>query len=217
VIHFVREHRSTLLMVALVVLQLASPLGDSYPHIGGLIALAGFVLLLTGASYIARRKILRRLVFPLAGVWFVARLFEAVEPGPHFYNHPAPIVGLLLSLGILWAILDRFDSIPMVTGNVISEAFISYIVLAIAFSQVYWILNQVLDHAFNEVIPITDSTLLLYFSMISLSTVGYGKIVPVNPFVRMVAAMEAMIGVFFIAVVVARLVSSYRPKPPAHS
>ena len=64
---------------------------------------------------------------------------------------------------------------------------------------------------------------LLYFSMITLSSVGYGGIVPVNPYVRLTAALESMIGIFYIAVVVARLVSSYRlhddkaPEPPATS
>ena len=38
---------------------------------------------------------------------------------------------------------------------------------------------------------------------------------PLNPYVRIIAALESMSGVFFVAVVVARLVSSYRPKPLA--
>ena len=53
---------------------------------------------------------------------------------------------------------------------------------------------------------------LLYFSMITLSSVGYGGIVPVNPYLRITAALESMIGIFYVAVVVARLVSAYRPK-----
>jgi Ion channel len=57
----------------------------------------------------------------------------------------------------------------------------------------------------------SQSSTLLYFSMITLSSVGYGGIVPVNPYVRFTAALESMIGIFYIAVVVARLVSSYRP------
>jgi hypothetical protein len=49
--------------------------------------------------------------------------------------------------------------------------------------------------------------------MITLTSVGYGRIVPVNPYVRLVAAFESMIGIFFVAVVVARLVSSYYHRP----
>ena len=55
------------------------------------------------------------------------------------------------------------------------------------------------------------SARFLYFSLVTLTSVGYGGIIPTNPYVRMVAAFEGVAGVFYIAVVVARLVSSYRP------
>jgi hypothetical protein len=151
------------------------------------------------------------LVLPLAALWIVARLVEAFAPG-HSYSHIAPVTGVLLSCAVLWAILDRFNSIPAVTGNVVSEAFISYLIIAIAFSQLYWILNRTLDNAFTQSISVTDTSQLLYFSMVTLSTVGYGRIAPVNPYVRIVAGLEAMFGIFFVAVVVARLVSSYGPR-----
>jgi hypothetical protein len=48
-----------------------------------------------------------------------------------------------------------------------------------------------------------------YFSLVTIGTVGYGVIAPINPYVRMVAAFEAITGIFYIAVVVARLVSAY--------
>jgi hypothetical protein len=51
---------------------------------------------------------------------------------------------------------------------------------------------------------------LLYFSLITLSTIGYGDIVPVGPEVRMLAALEGLIGVLYIAITVAILVSAFR-------
>jgi hypothetical protein len=51
---------------------------------------------------------------------------------------------------------------------------------------------------------------LLYFSLVTLSTIGYGDIVPVNPEVRMLAALEGLVGVLYIAITVAVLVSAFR-------
>ncbi len=51
---------------------------------------------------------------------------------------------------------------------------------------------------------------LLYFSLVTLSTIGYGDIVPVHPEVRMLAALEGVTGVLFIAITIAILVSSFR-------
>ena len=51
---------------------------------------------------------------------------------------------------------------------------------------------------------------LLYFSLVTLSTIGYGDIVPLNGEVRMLAALEGITGVLYIAITVALLVSSYK-------
>ena len=50
----------------------------------------------------------------------------------------------------------------------------------------------------------------LYFSFITLSTVGYGDITPVSRIARWLAAMEAMTGMLYVAVLIARLVALYR-------
>jgi Ion channel len=192
---------------------LASPLPDYHRRAGVPLGLLALCTILIGASTVGSRKVIRYAVFPSAGIWLVARLLEAFGNPQHLYTQLAPVAGLLLSCSILWAIFDHFNSVPRLPRSAIAEAFISYLVIAIAFSQVYWILNRVLDHPFNQAIPESQSGTLLYFSMITLSGVGYGGIAPINPFLRMVAALESMTGIFFVAVVVARLVSAYRPKP----
>ena len=49
-----------------------------------------------------------------------------------------------------------------------------------------------------------------YFSFITLSTVGYGDITPVSRIARWLAAMEAMTGLLYVTVLIARLVALYR-------
>ena len=48
---------------------------------------------------------------------------------------------------------------------------------------------------------------MLYFSLTTLTTTGYGDIVPVDPFVRSLANLESVIGQFYLAITVARLVT----------
>ncbi len=209
-INFLIKYRSELLTCAFIAQMLASPLADGNPHIGGLLALVLLLILLAGASYMANRRIVRLLVMPLVGIWLIARGFEALGDSRHFYTHLAPLAGFALSCAVLWAILDRFDRIPRVTSSVIAEAFTSYLVIAIAFSQLFWALSRIVANPFNQVIPSSQSSTYLYFSMITLSGVGYGGILPLNPYIRLIAALENMIGIFYVAVIVARLVSSYR-------
>lgn len=92
----------------------------------------------------------------------------------------------------------------------------AYLIMGTAFAQLYWIMNQVVEKPFNQVIPSYEVSTLLYFSLITLTSVGYGGILPINPYVRMVAAFESVAGIFYIAVVVAWLVSSYRRGERSH-
>jgi Ion channel len=54
------------------------------------------------------------------------------------------------------------------------------------------------------------SSELLYFSLVTLSTIGYGDVVPISGEVRMLAALEGLTGVLYIAITVAVLVSGYK-------
>jgi membrane-bound ClpP family serine protease len=51
---------------------------------------------------------------------------------------------------------------------------------------------------------------LLYFSLVTLSTIGYGDILPVRNEVRMLAALEGVVGVLYLAIMVSLLVNSYK-------
>jgi hypothetical protein len=56
-------------------------------------------------------------------------------------------------------------------------------------------------------------TELLYFSLVTLSTIGYGDIVPLSGEARILAALEGVTGVLYIAITVALLVSRFRHEP----
>jgi hypothetical protein len=58
--------------------------------------------------------------------------------------------------------------------------------------------------------PADPQTELLYFSLVTLSTIGYGDIVPLSGEARILAALEGVTGVLYIAITVALLVSRFR-------
>ena len=52
-----------------------------------------------------------------------------------------------------------------------------------------------------------DSALPLYYSFVTITTLGYGDIVPSTDAARMLAASQAFLGQFYVAVLIARLVA----------
>ena len=86
-------------------------------------------------------------------------------------------------------------------------------------TMAYWLVYYLTPEAFAfNTATGTKQTMegfnAFYFSLITLSTVGYGDITPVSKVARMLAAMEAMTGLLYVAVLIARLVGLYSaPKP----
>jgi hypothetical protein len=61
----------------------------------------------------------------------------------------------------------------------------------------------------GNVLSLSD---IIYFSYITLTTLGYGEIIPVNAFARSLAIIEAIIGVMYLAIIISRVVGLFIAK-----
>jgi hypothetical protein len=103
---------------------------------------------------------------------------------------------------------------PEVNSEVLCAGISGYLLLGILWSFAYTLVWRVSPNAFAFDIKtasphVMDGFTSTYFSYITLSSVGYGDIVPVSPVARMLAMMEAMTGTFYVAVMIARQVALY--------
>jgi len=96
-----------------------------------------------------------------------------------------------------------------VTIHRIMGAVILYLSIALVFGNAYRACAMTLHPSFNGLNGARGHSLseLLYFSLTTLTTTGYGDITPVHPFVRSLANLEAVIGQLFPATLLARLVT----------
>lgn len=103
----------------------------------------------------------------------------------------------------------------VVTREVLSAAIAIYFLLAAIFSLMYVVIETLAPGAFISSIgaEITWQR-LTYFSLVTISTLGYGDIVPVAPAAQSLSAMEASIGTLYIAILIGRFVSLYRTELP---
>ena len=98
-----------------------------------------------------------------------------------------------------------------VTADMLFASICLYFFVGMIFAMIYSITYIVDPQAFN--LPGTSASVedssFFYFSIVSLSTLGYGDILPVSHFARSLAMLETIIGQFYLAFVVARLVGLY--------
>ena len=100
-----------------------------------------------------------------------------------------------------------------VTSQRIQAAVAAYLLITLAFALGYMLISFRIPGAFGfaEKAPNIDDPrfeyILHYFSISTITTLGYGDIVPVHPFARTLATVEALVGQLFPAILLARLVS----------
>ncbi len=109
------------------------------------------------------------------------------------------------------AILKRLVNTKAVTSNEICGTVNLYLLMGAFWSHVYSILELLQPGSFTAAIESSSETSarLLYFSFVTLATLGYGDITPRTPLAQNLAIIEAVVGQLYLAIVVAYLVSTY--------
>jgi hypothetical protein len=199
---------------------LISPFVDRL-QIGGLIE----TLLLTLVLLFA--------VLSIAGGWRVLVGVVLVAPVAlgEWLNYLRPEMSIyvmtrgagLLFIGFVVIQLLRFIVYaPRVDSEVLCAAVAAYLLSGFAWSLAYALLGRLDPNSFVFTLDPKSTQSMngftgLYFSYITLTTVGYGDIVPVSSAARMLAIVEAMFGMFYMALLISRLVSLYTSKKPAEA
>ena len=103
-----------------------------------------------------------------------------------------------------------------VTYDTISGAICAYLLIGVTFSFVYLAMELGWPGAFTLTGSVTLAGLaktheelqrLIFFSFVTLTTLGYGDIIPAIGPSRAVSALEAIVGQMYVAILVARLVA----------
>lgn len=104
-----------------------------------------------------------------------------------------------------------------VTKDIIFAALSIYLMIGLLFGMIFLSIENSYPGSFyisDDPYYEPDFADMTYYSLVTMTTLGYGEITPVNPYARTLAAMEAVIGVMYMAITVATLVGMYKsPKP----
>jgi len=206
--------RFTVLLCALASFMCVLPF---MPETGaGVVVLrVGTTLLLLAAVYsVSERRwhLILAIVLALPAV--------AVQLAPSLFGEQGT---LMLRMAMSAVFLIYIASLILIflvkqSADMILGAINVYLLFAIAFMFLhafveiakpgsYLYLGESLSSVFQGHPEIEALAFLLYFSVVTLTTLGYGDIAPAVPAARMLCSLEAMIGQLFVAVFIARLVS----------
>jgi len=202
------DHGLSLFLALLVAVVFVLPV---FGRPGPLDSLAGDItfsaLLVAGALTLSERRWLRWAVPPFAAIALLMRWAGVVTGSGDLvaWREFSTLVTLLLFTAVVTGQVYRSGP---VTYHRILGAVAVYLLLGLTWANAYGLLHELRPHAFagalgEALIPQT----WIYYSFVTLTTVGYGDITPVHPVARSLAIGEALTGQLYLAITLARLVS----------
>jgi hypothetical protein len=146
----------------------------------------------------------------LSGLTVVLAAIAAIS-GDRIWLNLASVVQITLLTIAMAAVLRRVVTTAEVGSRTILGAISVYTVLGILFTFAYGTVERIQGSPFFEGVPHPSGSDFIFFSYTTLTTTGYGDLVPGGQPGRMLAGLEMMIGQIFLVTLVAGLVSLWRP------
>ena len=224
-------HRHTALLAAIVAAFLVRPLIGDSPAGAVVFSLAILVLLLMAlynievddlvgdreTLLVQRRR--RSIITWMLAVPAIAERFAVFLAPSHALFILGSVFWLLLFGYITWSELHAVLKQKEITREVISMSISVYLLFGLTFGLFYIVLHDLQPNAFSfgAVAPLSEQQtipVLIYFSLTTLSTIGFGDITPITLQARYAAVAEGITGQFYLAILVARLVGMQMSQSP---
>jgi len=202
---------TALLILLFLQIFVLYPLADS--AVGKILLSAlSFLIVISGVMTVIGTHIWAKLVVALAVLNLGTRILGHVHHDLDLDTMNALMAVVFAGL-LVWVILIQVFREGPVNAHRIAGSVAAYLLIGYVWGEAYLVVALLSDGAFS--IPQTAVFLdserllqeLLYFSFVTLTSVGYGDIIPVHPVAQRLAMFEALIGQLFPAILLARLVS----------
>ena len=144
-------------------------------------------------------------------ILFIAAPFVIFDVMSMWFTNPyltiaAISFAIVLYFYIIVLLVSNLLSYKVVTADLIYCAISTYFLIAIMWSGVYMVLEHISPDSFSG---ISDPGDFLYFSFVTLTTVGFGDISPQSILSKRLVIFEAAMGGIYLAVIIAMIVGRY--------
>ena len=208
--HVSEKNNFVYLTVSLVILLLVAALVEQFPVPLGTHLVQAMTVLTLASGIIGMRH--SRLHFRtgmglIAGLAVIVLLGVLLDVAGLHYTHLLILISFYT--WATWLAARQVLFTGHIDTNKVVGAICIYLLMGLIWALLYLLIAQATPGAFNglEQSPWYENFAdVSYYSFVTLTTLGYGDISPVAPIARFLVYMEAIIGVFYMAILVASLI-----------
>lgn len=202
-----KGHRFSFLLASVLTMVLVTPFLEQVEDDGFLLALV-FLLALISVVFTATEILTRRIaILVAAGIWLVLRFATQLAGEPVFLS-VAHIGYIGVASVSLYHVVRALIEANKVTVDILAGGIAVYLLFSIIWALGFSLMESLVP---GSVFAVPDNhaqawNQIYYFSLSSLTTLGYGDFVAASAFARNCAALESALGVIYLAVFMARLI-----------
>jgi len=200
------------LLFFLLLYLVGSPFLVPYPSLA-VLADASLTVALLFTVYTVQKQRQQRsfamvLLLPLLGLYWLG-IYDIVS-----FSQLGADLFFVLYFGLLaYSYVRQITQSRRVTANLLHATFCLYLIIGLFWGSLYTLLDELMPGAYGgtllDSVPDKSIHVYNYFSMVTLTTLGYGDITPQTTGAAALCQMEAIVGQFFTAVLVAWLVGMH--------
>ena len=195
------------LLTFIIALIVVGPLIEEFVHLRILYDILWSAVLVSAIYAVSHKK-----SYILVGVLLALPMVASIWSSYFEVDLALEVVGGLcgaafFTFAIIQILLFIYDQ-KEVTRDIIAGAAIVYLLMALAWSSIFAVLESLHPGSFSfpEIEGISTSRYFLYYSFVTITTLGYGDIIPVTSLARSLCILEAVMGQLYLVVQVAWLV-----------
>ncbi len=215
-IHFMRNNRFLVFLILLICLFTITPFIEN-PVLARLFSTINYTLILLSGLY-AFSDVRNFLRFSV--IFF---LFTIFVDWIKFFNPEGPIVTTLrplitapvLTILLILTLRSIFQA-GEISKNVIFGALCGYILIGYIGTFLAMAVSVIYPGSYN-VAGELNTMEALYFSFVTMTTLGYGDILPLSDQARAITIVLSVLGPMYVAILIAMMVGKYASKPDKHS
>ncbi len=206
-----RENNFLYLFISLLLFLLSGAIVAEFTNIfsKGAFGLIIVLMLIASIRSLHTDKSWKYVIFFLVPVFVTLNILEHIFTGK-IYLFLVLLTLLVFFIGIIIKAFYQVLFVGDIDANKIIGSLTLYMLLGLVWAVIYMIIMLFDPTAFSG-IEVTSwqagFSRMAYYSFVTLTTLGYGDILPKNHIAEFFAYMEAVIGVFYIAIIVSSLIS----------
>ena len=208
---FLQKYRFFFLLFSLLLLLVIIPvIGDNH-FIGLILSLLISYTLLSCILILSQNKLYFRIGLVLALPYFVINWFFGYYPTLLWLERVDLILGVLFFAFVTVVMLIKILARDEVDAETVFAALSAYLLLGFTWTFIYAIIDSYLPGSFTNIPPdsVDPRYRFTYFSFVTLTTLGYGDITPINAIAQSWTVLEAIIGQIYLVVIISGLVGIF--------